>query len=117
MNFSETHAARGLPATLTVEDLTDGERGYARGPERALMAALLFDGVQSYIHYALAKTQKAKSKYAEAHRWIFEMKGEYVFSFDKVCEALGVNPEYFRYGLLNAGTSLLAQMEKSRRNF
>jgi len=42
---------------------------------------------------------------------------EYAFSFNNVCEALGLNPDWLRFGLANASTSLLFEASKSRRNF
>lgn len=102
-------------STLVVDELVDPEKGYAIGPERALLSALLFDGIQSFIAFALSTTPKERSAYAEAHQWVMERGREYVFSFDNVCEALGIQPDYLRYGLANASNSLLAEVSKSRR--
>jgi len=104
-------------ATSVIDELLDGSKGYANGPERALLSALLFDGVQAYIHYAVASTPKEKARYTEAFNWVMDTGVEYAFSFNNVCEALGLNPEYLRFGLANASTSLLTEAGKSRRNF
>ena len=104
-------------ATTVVDELLDGSKGYARGPERALLSALLFDGIQSYINYVLAPTQRTKAKYAEAYRWVMDDTTEYAFAFIPVCDALGVSSDYLRYGLANASNSLLSEVGKSRRNF
>lgn len=100
-----------------VDELADGQGGYARGPERSLLSALLFDGIQAYIQFALAQSKKNKSRCAEAERWIFSEDYEGPFSFEGVCEALGIKPEYLRYGLINATSSLLAEAGRLRRNF
>jgi hypothetical protein len=60
-------------------------------------------------------TPKERSAYAEAHQWVMDRSKEYVFSFDNVCEALGIQPDYLRYGLVNASNSLLAEVGKARR--
>lgn len=104
-------------ATTVIEEFLDGNKGYAHGPERGLLSALLFDGVQAYIHYSLSATRKERSRYAEAFNWITDTGLEYAFSFNNVCEALGLNPDYLRLGLANASTSLLVEAGKSRRNF
>jgi hypothetical protein len=104
-------------ASSVVDDLLDGSKGYAQGPERALLSALLFDGIQAYIHYVLASTTKAKAKYLEAYRWVSDRTTDYAFAFNNVCEALGVNPDYLRYGLANASNCHLGEVGKSRRNF
>lgn len=112
-----TSRSESVFATSVVDELFDGHKGYANGPERALLSALLFDGVQSYIHYALATTPKGRSRYAEAFNWVMDTGVEYAFSFNNVCDALGLNPEYVRFGLANASTSLLTEAGRSRRNF
>jgi hypothetical protein len=81
------------------------------------MGALLFDGIQAYIAYALAQSPSDKAKYAEAFTWVMDLSAEEPFSFNGVCEALGVSPEYLRLGLANASTSLLHEVGKVRRNF
>jgi hypothetical protein len=92
-------------------------RGYARGPERALLAALLFDGVQLYLQYVHATTAAQKSRYREAETWITLHDSEYVFSFDNCCEALGINPETFRAGLLAAYSAPREDWKRARRKF
>ncbi len=104
-------------ATSVIDELIGAPRGYAQGPERALLSALLFDGVQSFIHYSLSATPKERSRYSEAYSWVMDTGVEYAFSFNNVCEALGLNPDWLRFGLANASTSLLFEASKSRRNF
>lgn len=120
MSNPEFQHRNGLPVILasTVVDEIIGEaRGYARGPERSLLGALLFDGIQGYIDYALAQTTQQKAHYVEAFNWVMDLIAEEPFSFNGVCEALGVCPEYLRLGLSNASTSLLHEVGRSRRNF
>src|SRR6185312_17376192 len=91
--------------TFIVDELLHGdEAGYAKGPERTLMAALLFDGLQSYMSYVCAATQAAKTRYREAYNWVTSDDTEYVFSFVNVCEALGIHPQFLRIGLISACT-------------
>jgi hypothetical protein len=119
-NYAEIDFASGVTdsrfSTSVFDELFDGTAGYAQGPERALLSALLFDGIQSFIAYALASTAKERGKHAEAFNWIMAKSQDYAFSFENVCEALGLNAEWLRIGLLNASNSLLAQVSKIRRN-
>lgn len=86
--------------TLIIEDQTIYE-GYAHGPERGLMSALLFDGVQSYLTYCLSPSMSSRGKYFEAYNWVHHQDAEYIFSFDNVCEALGIDADGLRLGLQN----------------
>jgi hypothetical protein len=120
MNTGDLELGKGFEfgfATTVVDELVEGGKGYASGPERALLSALLFDGIQSYISYILATDSKSKSKHAEAFQWVMDGSTEYAFAFNSVCDALGINPEYLRFGLANASNSLLSEVGKSRRNF
>jgi len=103
--------------TTVVDEIVESTRGYARGPERSLLGALLFDGIQAYIAYALAVTPHDKARYLEAFTWVSDTSAEEPFSFNGVCDALGISPEYLRFGLANASTSLLFEVGKARRNF
>ncbi len=104
-------------ALSVADEIVESTRGYARGPERSLLGALLFDGVQAYIAYAVALTPSEKARYVEAFNWVMDATAEEPFSFNGVCEALGISPEYLRLGLANASTSLLHEVGKVRRNF
>ena len=69
MTYGDCEVLKGSDsgfATSVIDELLDGSKGYANGPERALLSALLFDGVQAYIHYALASAPKEKARYTEA---------------------------------------------------
>lgn len=105
-----------LPFRLVAE-VADLDLGYARGPERVLLTAILFDGIQAYMNYILARTDLQKRRYFEAYKWVHRESEDYVFSFDNVCEGLGIDPEYMRLGLLNAANTQDLEWKRSRRNF
>ncbi len=102
--------------TILVEDIFNADKGHARGPVRALMAALLFDGVQAYIGYVTQSSCRNVARHKEAFHWVNRKGSEYIFSFDSVCEGLGIDPEYLRYGLLNT-CSAKNPRKQSRRTF
>ena len=102
---------------LDSEEIFGSNKGYASGPERALLSALLFDGIQSYMNYVFASSASHRSRYREAFNWVHKKDTEYIFSFDCVCEALGVDSNFLRYGLLNSCSSQTYEWKKARRNF
>jgi len=69
-------------------------------PEKRLMLAILDDGIHRYLENLYASDAKKVRVFEEAAAWITETNGDWVFSFDSVCDALGLNPEYVRQGLL-----------------
>lgn len=103
--------------TVIVDEMLSGNRGYAHGPERALLTAILFDGVQAYLSHEFAVSPRKKSRYREAYYWVHASSDDYVFSFENCCDALGVNSEALRYGLMNACNSLGGRWRRGRRKF
>lgn len=104
------------PRTFLADSL-ETQGGFARGPERALLSALLFDGVQSFMNYISAENDAQRSRHREAYCWVTREGDDYVFSFGNVCHALGVDPEFFRKGLLDAINSEAFEWGNARRNF
>jgi hypothetical protein len=69
-------------------------------PEKRLMLAVLEDGIYCYFDNLHAGGSKRKRLFEDAAAWIVEDSSDWVFSFESVCDALGLNPEYVRQGLL-----------------
>jgi hypothetical protein len=100
-------------ATEVVSEMSSSSyNGYAEGPERELLAALLFDGVQSYLSYVRATTVENRSRFREAFIWVHRDTDGYVFSFESVCSALGIDPDYLRYGLANVSSTEILKCKK-----
>jgi hypothetical protein len=68
-------------------------------PEKALMLAVLEDGVSSFQENLFAETGKKRALFDEAREWLFNDGFEHVFSFSSICSTLGLNPGYIRRGL------------------
>ncbi|RIL09614.1 MAG: hypothetical protein DCC75_06110, partial [Proteobacteria bacterium] len=75
-----------VSAQYKVDDGAGHLAGTARGPERALMSALLYDGVITCMNYAGVNSRIGRKKFQEAFTWISTQGGEYIFSFDNICE-------------------------------
>ncbi|MFQ5917738.1 MAG: hypothetical protein ACE5I0_08020, partial [Candidatus Binatia bacterium] len=70
-------------------------------PEKKLMLAVLEDAVACFQKYGSVRDGKGRILSSEAEEWILlEHSGDWLFSFDNICEALGLNPKYIREGLL-----------------
>lgn len=83
-----------------LEDLIGGARGGGIGaPERALMQAMLQDAVLCLMRQA-APANERPQLYAEARAWVESRSRAWVFSFESVCDALDMNPDYLRHRLL-----------------
>jgi hypothetical protein len=77
----------------------DGLDSGISGGERRLMAAILSDGVEAYISHSISTHPKYKDKKSDAQDWVDTKDYAYVFSFDNVCNCLGIDADYLRLGL------------------
>ena len=86
--------------TLMLKQYMDTfRRGEHLEPEKSLLAAILEDAVQEYHKYSRAHDAHGKRRFREAEDWIMRVGNDWIFSFDNVCELLGLDPEYVRRGL------------------
>jgi hypothetical protein len=86
--------------TSTVQQYFDMfRRGEHLEPEKSLLAAILEDAVQEYRKYSRAHDANGKKRFREVEEWIMRGGNDWIFSFDNVCDLLGLDPEYVRRGL------------------
>jgi hypothetical protein len=68
-------------------------------PERALLLAVLEDAIHCYHKDRAAQDRARRQRYLDAERWIMLSGNDWIFSFDNVCELLGIDPQFLRRGL------------------
>lgn len=78
-------------------------------PEMALMLAVLEEAISCFQRYVLAQGGKGKRLFREAEQWIMEKDDEWLFSFENICEVLGLSPGFVRSGLLRWKEKRLAK--------
>lgn len=76
-----------------------GQRRTLLDPEKRLMFAVLEDAIACFQRFIDAKGRKEKQLHQNAVAWIFESDNNRIFSFESVCEACGLNPQFLRAGL------------------
>ncbi len=100
-DYSELALQELLGANAVLPEQFFRNRGQtAASGERALMWAVLSDGIESYRHNTNAKGAAARLEFMEAENWIFRSDWEWPFSFFNLCEAFGFNPYGIRRHLL-----------------
>lgn len=67
--------------------------------EKLLVFTVLQDAIECYMKYVDATKRKGQRLFKEAEEWINTVDKQWFFSFDNVCEALDIDPEYMRRGL------------------
>jgi hypothetical protein len=101
---------------VEVELLRNLSSKTTREGEEALMLAVLQDAIADFQEYILAKDKKGKELFQEAEAWILEKNGDSIFSFEYICEILGLEPNYLRKGLLDWKQAKLKSYRKTKRS-
>lgn len=76
-------------------------RTSTRDGARGLMLAVLENAIEYFQAYAFAKDKKGTELFNEAEQWILEESGDGFFSFENICDVLGLNARHIRLGLLH----------------
>lgn len=71
-------------------------RGQTFEPEKKLMLAVLEDAINNYKKHLC----KENLRYAEAEDWLLDKNSDPLFSFENICDVLGLNSEQIRQKLL-----------------
>ena len=71
-----------------------------REREERLMMAVLESAVEYFQKYVLARKPSRKELFHQAEEWFLDKDGEGLYSFENICETLGLHPEPIRKGLL-----------------
>jgi hypothetical protein len=91
---------------ITALDPADGEvfeslfKKTVREGEKELMLAILEDAINSFQSYIVAGNEKERKQFQEAQEWMLGKNQDWLFSFNNVCETLGLDPSYLRRGLM-----------------
>jgi hypothetical protein len=70
------------------------------GPEETLMLAVLNDAIECLQKYSCGAESKSERLFLEAVEWMLECDADWPFSFENICDALRLDPNYMRRGLL-----------------
>jgi hypothetical protein len=68
-------------------------------PETRLLIAILEEAINCFQKNYLAEHDSGQRLFREADEWLMGNRGDWAFSFESICDAIGLNPSYVRYGL------------------
>ncbi len=90
------------PDALLACQYSDRVRGgaYASG-ERRLMVAVLEDAIRCLQYGAADDKTDKRAQFRDARKWIASTDESWFFSFENVCETLGIDPLVLRRRLLD----------------
>ena len=102
-----------IPDIVLPEQFFRGDRGRNSvvNAERALMLAVLEDGIRCFQEHLQSPRSDPRRLAKEAEQWIQVIDYDWLFSFVNVCETLGINPSALRSALLAWKARRLADRE------
>ena len=65
-------------------------------PEKTLLLAVLEDAIHCFRHYSAAYDRVGKQRFLRSRNLDQSARARLGFTFDNVCELLGIEPEYLR---------------------
>jgi hypothetical protein len=111
LRFVDRPIVRFEADILAAEEFARIHRSRPLSPEHELMAAILEEALADYQRCWKVCDKKAMERFADAQAWILESNSEWIFSFVNCCEALGIEPDYLRQGLLRWKRTKLRKSE------
>ena len=104
----------GPDLVLPEQFFPDRPGSSALSGERALMWAVLVDGIESFRRTALSRLERDAEEYAETLVWLVATDWDSVFSFVNLCEMFGFDPGPLRQALLDWQASGAGAAPKQR---
>jgi hypothetical protein len=99
-----------VPDTLLPGQLeSDLPGGRAQQGERLLLLAVLQDAVDTYRRCRGSRDPEARLLFDETRAWVESRDHDTVFSFESLCDALDIDPDYLRRRLSEGSVGVDAQ--------
>src|SRR5512143_3051056 len=83
---------------ISAQYLATYRRRFHLNPEQLLMLAVLEDAIICFQTHVLASCKRKRLLHLEAEQWVLDEDKSYLFSFENICDALGLEPAYLRQG-------------------
>jgi len=96
---SQNYSSEGPLETILPVQFHSRYRNRQMEALKRLMFAMLEHAVKCFQANLGARSREKRREFLEAEWWLFKANGVGPFSFESVCEVLGVHPDYVRRSL------------------
>ena len=69
-------------------------------PEKRLLLAILEEAVATVQRYVVDERRRGRRLYREAEAWVLSDDMSWPCTFRRICDALGIDPDYLREGVM-----------------
>jgi hypothetical protein len=81
--------------------------------ERRLLLAVLQDAVLCFQTYLFTQERHGRTLFREAEQWLGSRESDLLFSFESICEVLGIDAQYLRRRLDHWRQQQVRRVERS----
>ena len=81
-------------------------------PEKRLMLAVMEDAISTFQKSVQGETRRQRRLLKETEEWISSPDSSWPFSFENICTALNIEPNYLRAGIRQWKGLMLARREQ-----
>ncbi len=101
---------------ISTQYLATYRRKFHLNPEQVLMLAVLEDAIICFQDHVAATCKRKRLLHQEAEQWFLDDDRSYLFSFENICDSLGLEPSYLRQGLARWKETALAKGARFDKN-
>jgi hypothetical protein len=83
-------------------------------PEKRLMLAVLEEAIATFQRHALGADRRSQRLVEEVESWTSGAEADWPFSFENVCAALDLEPEYLRAGMARWKTAEVNRLNQGQ---
>jgi len=95
-----THKLELPPETLLPAQWHSAMWNASLVPEKRLLLAVLEEAIATVQRYVVAERRRGRRLYREAEAWVLSDDVSWPCTFRRICDALGIDPDYLREGVM-----------------
>ena len=92
------------------------QRRFHQEPERVLMLALLEDAIVCFQDNLGSDCKRKRALFEDAEKWLLDDDATYIFSFENICDVLGLDASYLRSGMMRWKKEALAALQPKEQD-
>jgi len=86
-------------------------------PEKRLLLAVLEEAIATVQRYVVAERRRGRRLYREAEAWVLSDDMSWPCTFRRICDALGIDPDYLREGVMRWSARRRAHVSDGHQHY
>ena len=86
-------------------------------PEKRLLLAILEEAIATVQRYVVDERRRGRRLYREAEAWVLSDDVSWPCTFRRICDALGIDPDYLREGVMRSSARRQANVSDGHQYY